>query len=231
MTDTPSRLDAKQVRIDQLHRCVAGSTALLVVDMQRGFLDPGASLFVPAGLGIVGNVARLIETCRDHAVPVIFTEFVYSETVPCLRGNPFGPEHLPAVPSAPTGFGHPSSNCLIGPRAGRDAESAETIDELKPREDELVVRAHTYDKFYATPLDLALRCRGISRLLVTGVTTDVCVNSTVLAAANRNYRVTVVTDGVATLDDVIQQACFRIWQNKFARLRYTKELIAELQAM
>jgi biuret amidohydrolase len=231
MTDVPSRLEAKQARIDQLHRCIAGGTALLVVDMQRGFLDPEASLFVPAGRGIVGNVARLIETCRDHAVPVIFTEFVYSETVQCLRGDPFGPEHLPAVPSAPAGFGHPSSNCLIGPRAGCGAESAETVDELKPREDELVVRAHTYDKFYGTPLDLALRCRGISRLLVTGVTTDVCVNSTVLAAANRDYRVTVVTDGVATLDDVIQQACFRIWQNKFARLRSTEELIAELQAM
>ncbi|MCL4201589.1 MAG: cysteine hydrolase [Pirellulaceae bacterium] len=231
MTDTPSRFEERTGRIERSHRCVAGVTALLVIDMQRGFLDPEASLFVPAGRGIVGNVARLIATCRDQAVPVIFTEFVYSETVPCLRGDPFGLEHLPAEPSAPTGFGYPSSNCLIGPRAGSGAESAETIAELEPREDELVVRAHTYDKFYGTPLDLALRSRGINRLLVTGVTTDVCVNSTVLAAANRDYRVTVVTDGVATLDDTIQQACFRIWQNKFARLRSTEDLIAEVRGM
>ncbi len=219
----------KQARIHDTHRYVPGSTAMLVIDMQHGFLDPEASLFVPAGRGIIGNVAALIEACRERAVPVIFTEFVYAETVPCLRGDPFGPEHLPSMPYAPTGFGVPSGNCLIGPRPGRGAESAATIDELAPRDDELVVRAHTYDKFLGTPLDLALRSRGIERLWVTGVTTDVCVNSTVLSAANRNYRVTAVSDGVATLDNAIHQACLRIWQNKFARVRSTEELLAELQ--
>jgi nicotinamidase-related amidase len=228
MTDSTTAWAAKQARIEQLHRCQAGRTALLVVDMQSAFLDPDASLFVPAGRGIIGAVAALIDACRERGVPVIFTEFVYAENVPCLRGDPFGPEHLRAEPTAETGFGHPSSNCLIGPHPAPGAESAETIAELRPRDDELVVRAHTYDKFYGTPLELALRCRGLDRLLVTGVTTDVCVNSTVLAAANRNYRVTVITDGVATLEDAIQQACFRIWQNKFARLCTSVQILAEL---
>ncbi len=228
MTDSQDLQEARQRAIDDLHRVVIGRTALLVVDMQYGFLHPDASLFVPAGRKIIGSVALMIEACRNHAVPVIFTEFVYSEAVPCLRGEPFGREHLPAVPGQPTGYGYPSSNCLIGPNAGQGAESAETISELKPREDELVVQAHAYDKFYGTPLDLALRSQGIDRLLITGVTTDVCVNSTVLAAANRNYRVTVITDGVATLDDSIQDACFRIWQRKFARLGSSEQIVAEL---
>ena len=231
MTDPANLQQAKQARIDALHRSVAGRTAMLVVDMQYAFLHPDASLFVPTGRGIIGSVALVIEACRSHGVPVIFTEFVYAETVPCLRGDPFGPEHLPAVPDQPTGYGYPSGNCLIGPSAGQGAESAATIAELKPREDELVIRAHTYDKFYGTPLDLALRSRGIDRLLVTGVTTDVCVNSTVLAAANRNYRVTVITDGVATLDDSIQDACFRIWQRKFARLRTSEQILTELRSL
>lgn len=227
MTDSYQPKTDRQQRIDEMHRVVADRTALLVVDMQYGFLHPDASLFVPAGRKIIGSIALLIEACRNHAMPVIFTEFVYSTAVPCLRGDPFGREHLPAVPGQPTGYGYPSSNCLIGPHAGQGAESAETISELKPREDELVVQAHGYDKFYGTPLDLALRSRGIDRLLVTGVTTDVCVNSTVLAAANRNYRVTVITDGVATLEDSIQQACFQIWQRKFARLCCSEQIIAE----
>ncbi|TVS19778.1 MAG: cysteine hydrolase [Planctomycetaceae bacterium] len=231
MTDSQNLAQTRQERIDDLHRSVADRTALLVVDMQYGFLHPDASLFVPAGRKIIGSVALMIEACRNHSVPVIFTEFVYATAVPCLRGDPFGPEHLPAVPGQPTGYGYPSSNCLIGPDAGQGAESAETIAELKPREEELVVRAHGYDKFYGTPLDLALRSRGIDRLLVTGVTTDVCVNSTVLAAANRNYRVTVITDGVATLDDSIQEACFQIWQRKFARLRSSEQIVAELAGM
>jgi nicotinamidase-related amidase len=225
MTDPSSLFQSRQARIDAMHQSVAGRTAMLVVDMQYGFLHPNASLYVPAGRNIIGSVALVIEACRKHDVPVIFTEFVYSEAVPCLRGDPFGVEHLPAAPGQPTGYGHPSSNCLIGPNPGRGAESAETISELAPREDELVIRAHGYDKFYGTPLDLALQSRGIDRLLVTGVTTDVCVNSTVLAAANRNYRVTVITDGVATLDDSIQDACFRIWQRKFARLRSTEQIL------
>ena len=92
-----------------------------------------------------------------------------------------------------------------------------------------MVASHVYDKFLDTPLDLALRSRHITHLIVTGVTTDICVNCTVLAAANRNYRVTVATDAVATLDDGIQAACFDIWQRKFARLRTTRQLLAELK--
>jgi nicotinamidase-related amidase len=221
-------LHVQQERIDELHRCRPDETALLVVDMQHGFLDPGAALEVPEGRQIVPNVRRLVDVCRRKGVPVVFTEFVYATSVPCLRGDPFGPEHLPAEQGQPTGFGYPSSNCLIGPGAGAGPDSADTVAELAPRPDELVVRAYTYDKFYGTPLDLALRSRGVRYLVITGVVTDVCVNSTLMSAANRDYRVTAVTDGVATLWPEIQKACFEIWRRKFARLRTAAELVQEL---
>ena len=67
--------------------------------------------------------------------------------------------------------------------------------------------------------------------LMQGVTTDICVNSTVLAAANRDYRVTVVTDGVATLWPEIQHACFDIWRREFARLKTTVEILEELSSL
>jgi ureidoacrylate peracid hydrolase len=221
-------LRARQQRIDDLHHLERGRSALLVIDMQRGFLEPGAALEAPPGRAIIPNLQRLIEACRRTGVPVIFTEFVYAPAVPCLRGDPFGPEHLPARPGQPTGFGLPSGNCLIGPLAARDANSAEIIPELGPRPDELVVRGHTYDKFLGTPLDLALRSRDVRHLVVTGVLTDVCVNCTLLSAANLDYRVTAVTDGVATLWPELQDACFAIWRRKFARLRDTAQVIAEL---
>jgi nicotinamidase-related amidase len=221
-------LRARQERIDELHRCQPGRTALLVVDMQRGFLEPGAALEVPPGRAIIPNVRSLIDACRGRGVPVVFTEFVYSTAVPCLRGHPFGPEHLPARPGQPTGSGHPSSNCLVAPEAVEGPNSAEVVPELAPRPDELVVRGHTYDKFYGTPLDLALRSRDVRYLVITGVLTDVCVNCTLLSAAARDYRVMAVTDGVATLWPELQEACFTIWRRKFARLRSTAEVIAEL---
>ena len=228
MASIEELLHAKQDRIDELHRLRSGETALVIIDMQHGFLDPGAALEVPQGRAIVPNLQRLIDACRRRSVPVIFTEFVYSTAVPCLRGDPFGPEHLPALEGRPTGFGHRSDNCLMGPRAGSGPQSADTIPELAPRPDELVVRSHVYDKFLGTPLDLALRSRGIRYLVLTGIVTDICVNSTLMTAANLDYRVTAVTDGVATLWPEIQQACFDIWRRKFARLRTTDEVVGEL---
>jgi nicotinamidase-related amidase len=231
MSNADDILHAKQERINQLHRCRAGRTALLVIDMQRGFLEPGAALEVPQARDIVQNIRCLIEICRAQAIPVVHTQFVYTTAIACLRGDPFGTEHLPANPGSTGGFGHPSSNCLIGPDAPQGPNSAEIITELAPRPGELLIAGHTYDKFYGTPLDLALRSQDIRYLLITGVTTDICVNSTVLAAANRDYRVTVVTDGVATLWPEIQQACFDIWQRKFARLRTTDQIVEELNSL
>jgi nicotinamidase-related amidase len=219
---------ARRRRIDESHRCEPGHCALLVIDMQHGFLDKGASLEVPKGRELIPNIARLINRCREEAIPVIFTEFVYADNVPCLRGNPFGPEHLHAEEGQPTGYGFPSSNCRIGPDAGTGPESARTIHALKPLSSELVVRAHNYDKFYGTPLDLALRSQNITHLMTTGVTTDICVNSTIVSSSTRNYRVTAITDAVATIHDHIQTACFQIWENKFARLKTTAEIISEL---
>ena len=228
MNDLDEILHLRQERIDELHRLQPGRTALLVIDMQHGFLDPGAALEVPQGRDVVPNVRRLVDACREKNVPVIFTEFVYSTAVPCLRGDPFGVEHLPHEEGGPTGFGYPSNNCLIGPGAGQGVNAAETVPELAPRPEELVIRAHTYDKFYGTPLDLALRSRDVRYLILTGVVTDVCVNATLMSAASRDYRVTAATDGVATLWPEIQAACFEIWKRKFARLRTTAELVEEL---
>jgi nicotinamidase-related amidase len=154
---------------------------------------------------------------------------VYETAIPCLRGDPFGPEHLPARSGEPTGFGRPSSNCLVGPNSGTGADSAEIVAELAPRPEDLVIRGHTYDKFHGTPLDLALRSRDIRCLIVTGVVTEICVNCTLLSAAGRDYRVTAVTDGVATPWPELQRACFEIWRRKFARLRSVDEVIAELR--
>lgn len=219
---------AKLQRIKDGHRVEPGRTALLVIDMQHGFLDEGASLALPNARALIPDIQRLIAASRSQGIPVVFTEYVYATNVPCLRGDPFGPEHLAAEPNAPTGFGYPSNNCLIGEGASGGAESASTVPELSPEAGELVIQGHTYDKFYGTPLDLALRSQNIDRLIFTGITTDVCVNSTLMAAANRNYRAIAVGECMAAIHDHIHEACLQIWQNKFARLATTAEVLDEL---
>jgi ureidoacrylate peracid hydrolase len=219
-------LEAKLKVINDTHRFAADQSALLIIDMQHGFIDEGASLEVAAARDIIPNLTSLIKAFRAREAPVIFTEFVYAENVPCLRGDPFGNEHMPSE-GAP-GFGSQSSNCLIGHNAGTGAESADTIPALQPLPEELIIRGHTYDKFYGTPLDLALRSQNISHLFMTGITTDVCVNATLIAATQRNYRVTAITDGCASPWPELHEACFKIWQPKFARLKTTAEVLAEI---
>ena len=219
-------LEAKLKVIDDTHRFTANKSALLIIDMQHGFIDEGATLEVASARDIIPNLASLIETFRAASSPVIFTEFVYADNVPCLRGDPFGIEHLASEGSP--GFGSKSSNCLIGYNAGVGVESADTIPALLPRPEELIIRGHTYDKFYGTPLDLALRSQDISHLFVTGITTDVCVNATLIAATQRNYHVTAITDGCASPWPELHEACFKIWQPKFARLKTTGDVLSEI---
>jgi nicotinamidase-related amidase len=195
--------------------------------MQRGFMDPNAALLVPTAWEIVAPIKRTIDFCGAAGIPVIFTEYVYAPAVPCLRGDPFGPEHLPATTGEPTGWGYPSANCLEG-TTGPNAPN--TVDELKPIPGELVVRGHTYDKFYGTRLDLALRARDIRFLMMAGILTDICVNCTLLSASTREYRVTALTDCMTTIWPDVQEAVFGIWGRKFARLMTADVACRELTA-
>lgn len=208
---------------DRVLRLERGRAALIVVDMQRGFLDPGAAMEVPAARAIVPSVADLVRAFRDKRLPVVFSQFVYSPAVPLLVGE-LHPEHRPAVPGGPTGFGHPSSSCLDGD------PSVEVVPDLTPSPGELTVRKHWYDAFAGTPLDGALRARGVRSLVVTGTMTDICVLATVVGAFNREYRVTVVEDGVATLWPEIQRATLDIVRRAYGRVVPAKVVIDEVAA-
>ena len=200
-----------------------GRTALVVVDMQRGFLDPGEAMEVPPAREIVPAIQNLLGVFRSRRLPVVFTEFVYSESVPVLIGR-LHPEHRPAPPGAPRGFGLPSSSCLEG------TASAETVPDLAPRPAEIVVRKRGYDAFSGTFLDRALRARNVTSLVVTGTMTDICVLATVTAALHREYRVTVVEDGVATLWPEIQRATLDIIGRAYGRVAPAKVVAGEIAA-
>jgi len=198
-----------------------GRTALVVVDMQRGFLDPGEAMEVPPAREVVPVIQRLLDLFRAKRLPVVFTEFVYGESVPVLIGS-LHPEHRPAPPGAPRGFGLPSSSCLEG------TASAQTVPDLAPRPGEIVVRKRGYDAFSGTLLDTALRARNVTSLVVTGTMTDICVLATVTAALHRQYRVTLVEDGVATLWPEIQRAALDIIGRAYGRVVTAKEVVDQI---
>jgi nicotinamidase-related amidase len=211
----------RRAAFEQALALAPGRTALLVVDMQRAFLDPGEAMEVPPAREMVPRLQELVGLFREQALPVVFTEFVYAERAPLLVGE-LHPEHRPAAPGAPRGFGLPSSSCLVG-----EANTA-TVPDLEPRADELVVRKHYYDGFNGTVLDHALRARGIRHVVVTGTMTDICVLATVVGGFNREYRMTVVEDGVATLWPEIQRATLDIIGRAYARVVPAKAVADEI---
>lgn len=216
----------KKARIFKMLRPVPGQTALMVIDMQYSFMDAQASLAVEQAWEVLPVIKKLVKFCRKVDIPVIFTEFVADPgKVNHLCIDPFGPECLPPVPGEPTGWGYPSGNSNLGMTG---PENPDTIAELKPLPNELVVQGFTYDKFYETNLDMALRGMGISYLIFVGIMADICLGDTLKSAFLRNYRITAVTDGITTIWPDILKAMFDIWERKYALLLTSDEVISEI---
>lgn len=226
MTTTPEWLIRKQARIAELYRLDPHHTALLVIDMQTGFLHPEASLAVPPGLDIIPNLQRLLKFFRERDLPVIFTAFVASPNISTHRVDPFGIEHQPPIEGEPIGYGHPSGNCQL---TATGAESPEIYPPLAPLPTEPVIHGYSLDKFYGTPLDQILRAREIRHLIITGIMTDLCVLGTAFSASTREYRVTLVSDGCATLWQNIQDAVLDIVARKLGQVLTTQQILDEMQ--
>jgi biuret amidohydrolase len=167
-----------------------GKMALLVIDMQRDFLEPGgfgASLGNDVSLltAIVPALHALMAACRAAGVPVIHTQ-------ECHRPD------LSDLPPAKRDRGNPSLRIGEPGPMGRVLVSGEPgtaiIPELAPLPGELVIEKPGKGAFYATTLGQELVARGITHLLVTGVTTEVCVQTTMREANDRGYDCLMVED-------------------------------------
>jgi nicotinamidase-related amidase len=106
---------------------------------------------------------------------------------------------------------------------------ARIVDALEPRPGELVVNKTTYGTFNSTGLDHALRSLGIASLVVGGVVTNVCVETTARDAADRGYDVVLLEDGCAAFSPEIHEATLVSFQGPFGRVRTTDEVLALLK--
>ncbi len=182
----------------------------MVIDMQKGFIESGAAMEVAPGRTIIPNIKRLVEGFRKSQIPVIYTRFVYTPKVPTLIGE-LHEQHKP-----------PTACCMLGD------PSVEIVNDLKPDQKELVVDKHSYDAFYNTNLDYALRTLNIKQLIFTGVMTDICVLSTISSALHHEYQLWAVTDATATIWPEVQRLTLDLVERAYGKLVTTDAMISSL---
>ena len=176
--------------------------ALVIIDMQRDFLEPGG---FGESLGndvsrlqtIVPAVQQLQQFFRDQSLPIIQTKEGHrsdlTDCPPAKRERGKG-----ALKIGDLG---PMGRILVSGEPGN-----EIIPELQPKPDEIVITKPGKGAFYRTGLDVALRSHHITHLIITGVTTEVCVQTTMREANDRGYECLLVEDATASYFPEFKQA-------------------------
>lgn len=170
--------------------CERGALGLIVIDMQRDFIEPGgfgASLGNDVSLlqAVVPTVAALIDGFRRAGLPVIHTRECHrpdlSDLPPSKRNR--------GAPALRIGDPGPMGRVLIAGEPG-----AEIIPELAPAPGEVVIDKPGKGAFHATPLAEVLAAKGLRQLVFAGVTTEVCVQTTMREANDRGFDCLLATD-------------------------------------
>ena len=160
----------------------ADSTAVVVVDMQNGFCHPDGSLYAPGSEDAVEPVGDVVEAGREAGADVVWTRDVHPP-------EQFADAH------------YYDEFERWGEHVLEDSWEAEIVDELDPREDDLVVVKHTYDAFYRTELEGWLEAHGVDDLVICGTLANVCVLHTASSAGLRDYRPVLVEDAVGYIEE------------------------------
>ena len=188
-------------------------TAHLIVDMQYGFMEPGAPVEVPAARDIVGDINRLSRALRKAGGHNVFLRF----TTP----DPEGPMAWPVFAERMGG----------GIAAHREAFTPnnhywELWEDLDRQADDAVIDKHRFSGFTPGTSELHdhLTGRGIDTLIVSGTLTNCCCESTARDAMQLNYKVIVACDACAALSDEAHAGTLDSMALAFADLRSVAEI-------
>lgn len=180
--------------------------ALLVIDMQRFFLDPSSPTFTCGGLAILPAVKKLITAFRQARRPVIYTRHVH---------------HPDRMDAGIMGWWW-EGMCVEG------TPESEVHEEIAPLANEKVVLKHRYSAFYNTDLETVLRCLEIGDIVISGVMTNMCCESTARDAYQRDYRVFFPADATGTINEEMHMASLLNLAWGFAYVTTATEIVRQL---
>jgi ureidoacrylate peracid hydrolase len=191
---------------------------LVIVDMQKDFCTPGfgaaqAGRDLAPTRAIIPALSMLLETARAAGVLVVHVGFWNL------------PDHLSN--SGPWLAQRRRATFSSDSLAIADSEGSEFIEELSPQPGELVVHKHRYSAFKGTNLDMILNVRRIRSTVITGVSTNACVESTLRDSFELGYYVAIPRDGTASWSHPLYEATLQNVTHRFGLVTDTKS-IAEI---
>lgn len=196
---------------------VPSRMALINVDMQNCFVE-NSPIAAPDGPAVLARINGLAEVCRNHGIQVIHTAHVVR---PDHSNVGVMGEIIPPVNNGVIDKGSPSA--ALHP--GLDVKGSDILVE-KPR----------FGSFHGTDLELILRSRGIDTLVVSGIATNVCCETTAREANARDFRVFFLSDGTAafgigdlTAEDIQRATCATLGF-AFAQVLSVDDMIAKIVA-
>jgi ureidoacrylate peracid hydrolase len=204
-----------------------GKSALIVVDMQNDFVHGDGAfaqrarenpdkIDMPFLSGTIPYVKKLVEAFRRARRPVVYIAHV-------LKPD-YSDAQFPYWRAAPRGQARGNRTFIV-----ENTWGAQVIDELKPQEGEHLVNKKGFGGFSNTPLDTILRNMGVTTCVVSGVTTCVCVSTTVRGGVEHNYRMLLVKDAVAEVNRETHDAELKTMARIFADVKTTDEVVDMLE--
>jgi nicotinamidase-related amidase len=181
-------------------------SALLIIDMQRFFLDPASPSFTCGGLAILPNLKKLIKAYRSRHLPVIYTRHVH---------------HPDLLDAGIMGWWW-QGMCEEG------SPASEVHMDIAPRLGEKEILKHRYSAFYNTDLETILRCLKVEDLVISGIMTNMCCESTARDAYYRDYRLFFLADGTGSITEEMHLASLINLAFGFARVTTVDSILTQL---
>ncbi len=169
-------------------------SALLVIDMQKYFL--------PIADSILNNIHSVIQTCRENGIKIVFTRHGHQDI--SKDGGML--------------FEWWGENIVYG------TKDWDIFDQLRPQEQDLIIDKNRYSAFHGTNLDQSLKSLGLKDLIITGVLTNCCCETTARDAFVRDYRVFFISDATATINRDLHLSSLKNLAFGFAYVLSSNEL-------
>jgi isochorismate hydrolase len=183
-----------------LAQFIPDQSALLILDMQSYFLDPNSHAFIPSAEAIVPGLQALAQAYYAHDLPVIFTQ------------------HLNTDQDA-------GSMAIWWRDLIRIEDPLSTIIPAFDFSNRYVLRKSQYDAFYNSKLEESLRKKRVSQVVISGVMTHLCCETTARSAFVRGFEVFFLVDGTATYNQDHHLASLRNLSHGFAAPVFTSEIL------